>query len=236
MARSKKEFSKEAMYKKIMPTISKSNNGKNDEDPNISDEQVENTNSNINLNVDESIGINLSTEFLESSIEQLHGLIEDINFSKSDRSKEVVDYHNIDVLLEDEFCLGSEEKNMLSIDDTQAASDADIVENLNIITDENDAKNEDDVDYSNVEIETDFIRLLIEEKLPSVLDKFLCCRCEQCLEELITLAHVSLPDYKFKGTEAETADALVEFKRKNPIDVTTGLIKAIVSIRNKPKH
>ena len=177
MARAKKEFNKEAMYKKIMPSMIRGNEENSEE------------NSEENKNVDNNF------------IEKTHNEIDNNNF---------------------EYIV---EENS-SFDETKDAID-EVIENSISIT-----NNVSDDSKTTV----NFIEILVRDKLESVLDKFKCCKCQSCKNDIVVIALNNLPVYYFSGNKKQIEEALIEFKSSNNIDVVTEIIIAIILVRKKDKH
>ncbi len=175
MARTKKEFSKEAMYKKIMPSMLRGTEDNN-----------ENKNDLSNSNYDEKIN-----DEIDSDIEAVDDTI---------------------------------------IDDTSIIID----EKINSVhgTSDNNANNI----YDDEKTTVNFIEILVRDKLESVLNKFKCCKCQSCKNDIVVIALNNLPVYYFSGNKKEIEEALKEFKLSNNIDVVTEIIKAIILVRKKEKH
>lgn len=175
MARTKKEFSKEAMYKKIMPSMLRGTEDNN-----------ENKNDLSNSNYDEKIN-----DEIDSDIEAVDDTI---------------------------------------IDDTSIIID----EKINSVhgTSDNNANNI----YDDEKTTVNFIEILVRDKLESVLNKFKCCKCQSCKNDIVVIALNNLPVFYFSGNKKEIEEALEEFKLSNNIDVVTEIIKAIILVRKKEKH
>lgn len=176
MARAKKEFSKEAMYKKIMPSM------------------LRGTEENNSANI---ISTTNNTNFAE-----------DINDRIDNNNNSVEDF---------------EDKNI------------DIDEDKETFYDSSETKTCDN-HCDNEKITVNFVEMIVRDKLDSVLDKFKCCKCQSCKNDIVVIALNNLPVYYFSGNKSEIEEALREFKNSNNIDIVSEIIKAIISVRKKEKH
>lgn len=195
MAKSKKEFNKEAMYKKIMPSMFKIN----DESNNAEDTDEVNKND------------------IENS--SLSKLFEEVKNIKSD---DIIEENNFKDIKDNEAPIREQEANEIISQEEAISTDVDNLE-MNLSSSEN-------------KYTINFIEVLIKDKLDAVLDRFKCCRCEECLNDIVEISLNSLPKYSFTGTKKEIEDAFNEFKQTNNIDVISAIIKAIIIIRKKENH
>ncbi len=186
MARIKKEFSKEAMYKKIMPSMLRG-----------TEENNENTNSVNNISIANTISTANNTNF---AIE--------VNDRIDNNNNSVEDFEdkNIDI--------DEDKETFYSSSETKTC----------------------DINYDNEKITVNFVEILVRDKLDNVLEKFKCCKCLSCKNDIVAIALNNLPVYYFSGNKAEIEEALSEFKNSNNIDIVSEIIKAIISIRKKEKH
>lgn len=174
MARAKKEFNKEAMYKKIMPSMLRGNDENNEE---IADADTSSVSEQNNIEYNES--------------------------------KELT-------------------SNEIHLDEDKSLIDKDI-EIKKAIT-----KSYDEIDDEKITV--NFIEILVREKLPIVLGKFKCCKCQSCINDIISIALNNLPVFYFSGNKKEIREALEEYKLSNNIDIVTEIIKAIIVVRKKENH
>jgi len=173
MARAKKEFSKEAMYKKIMPSMLRGTEENNINSANI----ISTANSNFVVEINDRIDNN------NNSVEDF------------------------------------EDKNI------------DIDEDKETFYDSSETKT-----YDNEKITVNFVEMIVRDKLDSVLDKFKCCKCQSCKNDIVVIALNNLPVCYYSGNKSEIEEALREFKNSNNIDIVSEIIKAIISVRKKEKH
>ena len=190
MARTKKEFSKEAMYKKIMPSMLRGNEESNEE-------SNENNSANSISSAD-----NISTVKEVNSVNFIN-TIDNINIEDlADESIGLFETTNII----------NEEKELFSSSNTKIYNTYDDKTTVNLV------------------------ELLVRDKLDSVLEKFKCCKCQSCKNDIVVIALNNLPVHYFSGNKKEIEEALREFKISNKIDIITEIIKAIILVRKKEKH
>lgn len=177
MARTKKEFSKEAMYKKIMPSMLRGTEENNEKKNDIN-------NSNLEENINDEIDNNIEA-------------VDDKNTRMDEKS----------IIIDEEI-------------NTVHSSREDIVNN----------------NYEDEKTTVNLVEMLVRDKLESVLDKFKCCKCQLCKNDIVVIALNNLSVFYFSGNKKEIEEALSEFKLSNNIDVVTEIIKAIIIVRKKEKH
>lgn len=175
VAKTKKEFNKEAMYKKIMPSMFRGPEENNKTDNKKIDGIFENKNNDI---------INLDLPGA-TDLDDIRSIIYDVN-------EEIHPEENIN--------------------DSSAHL------------------------YSDNKVTVNFFEILVKDKLGSVLDKFKCCKCQSCIDDIIDIALNNLPVYSFTGNKTEIEEALREFRASNNIDIVSQIIKAIILVRKKEKH
>lgn len=176
MAKTKKEFNKEAMYKKIMPSMFRSAEENSKTDNKKNDDAFENR----------------SNDIIDLDLTEAPDLDEDIRSITYDVNEEIYPEENID-------------------------------DNFEHI-------------YSDNKATINFFEILVKDKLDSVLDKFKCCKCQSCINDIIDISLNNLPVYSFTGNKTEIEEALKEFRASNNIDIVSQIIKAIISVRKKEKH
>ncbi len=177
MAKVKKSFDRELMYKKIMPTNMRKNSEQTTEGEKNSDGEED-------LSQKEAtISINADTIYI---------------------------YENPD-----------DEKN----------------ETENLVKDESSVQNNSD---NEIEEKSDIIlcnimEKLVLEKLDMAMKKMNCCKCDRCREDIIALALNSLKPVYIVATREEIADKVEELDKQG-LEVTTAVLKAVLSIRKNPRH
>lgn len=236
MAKTKKEFSKEAMYKKIMPSMFKVSDDNNKTDSNNSDisddgDDIDILDSNLsNLFVRTKNIYIMDNEENEdvNNVNDTDEIITDKKISASDDITEVQQAHNL--IENKELTELTESKESINTNQNTQVQYKDESKEEHIIDKE--AKS----DISNYKYTVNFIEVLVRDKLNAVLDKFKCCKCESCINDVVDISLNSLPKYSFTGTRNEIDEAFEEFKQSNNIDVITAIIKAVILIRNKEEH
>ncbi len=74
---------------------------------------------------------------------------------------------------------------------------------------------------------------LVADRLDTVFDKFNCCRCDKCRRDVAALALNSLtPQYVVAAPEE--IPALLE--KADTREIAGALVKAIIQVKNDPKH
>lgn len=98
------------------------------------------------------------------------------------------------------------------------------------IINEKEAKN-DDGDYKLCNI----METLVLERLDITLNKMNCCKCDRCREDIIALALNNLKPMYIVATKEEIDNKIKEFDKLG-LEVTTAVLKAVLSIRKSPRH
>ncbi len=177
MAKTKKEFNKEAMYKKIMPSMFRG---------------AEENNRTDNKKIDDILFENKNNDIADLDLSETPDLDDDIRSKTYDANEEIYSEENI----------------------------YDNSANL----------------YSDSKATVNFFEIIVKDKLGSVLDKFKCCKCQSCINDIIDITLNNLPVYSFTGNKTEIEEALKEFRESNNIDIVSQIIKAIILVRKKEKH
>lgn len=76
---------------------------------------------------------------------------------------------------------------------------------------------------------------LIEENIDAVLDRFRCCNCEKCKEE-ITLSALNYIHPQYVASESVKTDEAMEIKEKYRSSVVSVLVKYALALKNNPIH
>lgn len=210
MAKTKKEFSKEAMYKKIMPSMFRVNDDSHKSE------------SKTNNDSDENKGLDVDN----SSLSKLFTKVEKIDLEDN--------LENDDIQNINDYTEAKEEKQVI-----QEIKKVQDIQEIQGIKEVNECKEEhlnDKINNLDYRYTVNFIEVLIKDKLDAVLERFKCCQCESCLNDIVEIALNSFPNYSFTGTKKEIEEAFIEFKKSSSIDVISAIIKAIILIRKKEKH
>lgn len=77
---------------------------------------------------------------------------------------------------------------------------------------------------------------LIAELLPSVLDRFHCCKCGKCFAEAMTDALETIPEVIVKVENSSDLQRAEEIRTKNRPSVMSALIKIAIGRRQLPVH
>lgn len=176
MAKVKKAFDKESMYKKIMPTNFKKNN-----ELGVESIRVDSNNEEI-FKEERLVSINANTIYLNDK---------PISIEKGTKDeKDVSTYRNKETIFI------KEEKN-------------------NVIL------------YNVME-------KLVLEKLDITLKKMNCCRCDRCKEDIVALALNNLKPMYIVASKDEIESKINELDKG--LEVTSAVLKAVLSVRKNPRH
>lgn len=74
---------------------------------------------------------------------------------------------------------------------------------------------------------------LVTDRLDEVFAKFNCCRCDKCRRDVAAIALNALPP---KYVVAEPDDIPHLLSQTPTKEISTALIKAILSVKNNPQH
>lgn len=77
---------------------------------------------------------------------------------------------------------------------------------------------------------------LIAELLPSVLDRFHCCKCGKCFAEAMTDALETVPEVNVKVENSGDLQRAEEIRAQNRQSVMSALIKIAIGRRRLPVH
>ncbi len=76
---------------------------------------------------------------------------------------------------------------------------------------------------------------LVLERLDITLNKMNCCKCDRCREDIIALSLNSLKPMYIVATLEEIDEKIKEFDKLG-LEVTTAVLKAVLSVRKNPRH
>lgn len=77
------------------------------------------------------------------------------------------------------------------------------------------------------------VEQLVADRLDGVFEKFNCCRCDKCRQDVAALALNALPPQYVVAEPEEIPKLLKEAQAK---DVPAALVKAILQVKNNPMH
>ena len=77
------------------------------------------------------------------------------------------------------------------------------------------------------------VEQLVADRLDSVFEKFNCCRCDKCRQDVAAMALNALPA-RYVVAQPEELPALLEEAPTK--DIAGALVKAILYVKNHPKH
>jgi hypothetical protein len=75
---------------------------------------------------------------------------------------------------------------------------------------------------------------LVLDKLDITLKKMNCCRCDRCKEDIIALALNNLKPMYIVASKDEINNKINELDKG--LEVTTAVLKAVLSVRKSPRH
>lgn len=75
---------------------------------------------------------------------------------------------------------------------------------------------------------------LVLDKLDVTLKKMNCCRCDRCKEDIIALALNNLKPMYIVASKDEINNKINELDKG--LEVTTAVLKAVLSVRKNPRH
>jgi len=75
---------------------------------------------------------------------------------------------------------------------------------------------------------------LVLDKLDITLKKMNCCRCDRCKEDIIALALNNLKPMYIVASKDEINNKINELDKG--LEVTTAVLKAVLSVRKNPRH
>lgn len=76
---------------------------------------------------------------------------------------------------------------------------------------------------------------LVLNKLDATLKKMNCCRCDRCKEDIIAIALNNLKPMYIVATKNDIKQKIHELKDMGS-EVTTEVIKAVLTVRKNPRH
>jgi len=79
------------------------------------------------------------------------------------------------------------------------------------------------------------IEKLVLNKLDATLKKMNCCRCDRCKEDIIAIALNNLKPMYIVATKEEINQKIEELGELSS-EVTTEVIKAVLTVRKNPRH
>ena len=74
---------------------------------------------------------------------------------------------------------------------------------------------------------------LVADRLDEVFDKFRCCRCDRCRQDVAALALNALPAHYVVAFPEEIPAMLEQAPTR---EVSTALVKAILQVKKHPRH
>lgn len=77
------------------------------------------------------------------------------------------------------------------------------------------------------------VEQLVADRLDGVFEKFNCCRCDKCRQDVAALALNALPPQYVVAEPEEIPRLLEEAQVK---DIPGALVKAILQVKNNPRH
>lgn len=210
MARARKSFDKELMYKKIMPTNLKKNNESDTEG-------IKGEGSDDNTYQEGLVSINANTVYLNETPKFVKNDLENIN--EIDRSK-----------LAEETSSSDEPVIADKINETEEAKGEETAtQNIDIRRTEIIHEDENGIIIYNV------MESLVMEKLDITLQKMNCCKCDRCKDDIVALALNSLKPMYIVGTSDEIESRKSEFSKLG-LEVTTAVLKSVLAVRRNPRH
>jgi competence protein ComFB len=192
MAKARKSFDKELMYKKIMPTNLKKNNEKDSDG-------VEGDSNNDEIYKEGLVSINANRVYINE-------------VSKSE-DEDSIDSNDIKIIKQDEKIIQNFDNS-----ESEIIADDEVCEEV-----------KDGIIIYNV------MESLVMEKLDITLQKMNCCKCDRCRDDIVALALNGLKPMYIVATKEEIENKKQEFN-KFGLEVTTAVLKAVLSVRRNPRH
>lgn len=192
MAKARKSFDKELMYKKIMPTNLKKNNEKDSDG-------VEGDSNNDEIYKEGLVSINANRVYINE-------------VSKSE-DEDLIDSNDIKIIKQDEKIIQNFDNS-----ESEIIADDEVCEEV-----------KDGIIIYNV------MESLVMEKLDITLQKMNCCKCDRCRDDIVALALNGLKPMYIVATKEEIENKKQEFN-KFGLEVTTAVLKAVLSVRRNPRH
>jgi hypothetical protein len=76
---------------------------------------------------------------------------------------------------------------------------------------------------------------LVTEKLDATLRKMNCCRCDRCKEDIVALSLNKLEPRYIVATREEIDSKISELDNLG-LEVTTAILKSVLTVRKNPRH
>lgn len=214
MAKAKKTFDRELMYKKIMPTGSKKfseEKDKNEPDENSS-EQAE-QHGNIDIRVDKIV-------------------INDENFDSSASDESVISINANSVYINSGLSYGETEE----ITEEEEAAETEVyTEAVKKEEASGSLEEQKRKPVLSAYKRHNIMENLVTDRLDITMNKMSCCRCSICRDDVAALALNALRPIYAVGTEEEIKDILEENNGLG-LEVTSAILKAVLKVRKAPKH
>lgn len=77
---------------------------------------------------------------------------------------------------------------------------------------------------------------VVFQKIDEVLERFNCCKCEVCRQDIIAIALNNLPPKYVAATEQKMTTKIQMTMVKAASDANAALVKAAIVVRNNPRH
>ena len=90
-------------------------------------------------------------------------------------------------------------------------------------------------DEKSEEILYNITEKLVLNKLDATLKRMNCCRCDRCKQDIVAIALNSLKPMYIVSTRDEIEQKILKLKDVD-IEVTTEVIKAVLTVRKNPRH
>ncbi|MEG0899617.1 MAG: late competence development ComFB family protein [Oscillospiraceae bacterium] len=206
MARARKDFDKEELYRKLMPTQSLQSEG-------LAGEKTQTFAQN---------------ETSQSAAPE--NVARDVVVQKFNEEELSDDYiPNV------EWVNTSFEQNSLSVakssQDNQGETQispfmpSPIQKNLN-----------EDNDVTNKLVVHNVMEDLVVNVINKNVQNFNCCMCEQCLNDMAALSLNLLPPKYIAATKDEIVKLTADYIKKSDIDISPTVIKSIIKVKSSPRH
>ena len=214
MAKARKSFDKELMYKKIMPTNLKKNNESDTEG-------IRGDSNNDNIFQEGLVSINASAVYLNETPKLAEDDLK--NVTGIGKIEQIEEPLVTEELVETEKIADIEEsKEEIKEEET-------VIQNIDINQGEIIPEEENGIIIYNV------MEGLVMEKLDITLQKMNCCKCDRCKDDIVALALNSLKPMYIVGTSDEIDSRKSEFSKQG-LEVTTAVLKAVLTVRRNPRH
>lgn len=76
---------------------------------------------------------------------------------------------------------------------------------------------------------------LVLNKLDAILKKMNCCRCDRCKSDIVALSLNNLKPMYIVATKEEINNKIKELE-KSGLEVTTAVLKSVLTVRKNPRH